>query len=156
MALAKLCFDTLMEEGVKPKSLLKPAANLSRESHRGQPFRIGFESAGLQDHASTTASPHSKSAITCTTRKVASEPDQLVLENVPLDRTRRHHPWCIEVAPVTLAEPVLKRNRRPAHGSSQNRTQRTTPSTTCHSVTRDRSPPSAADAYGRYYLDEEE
>lgn len=74
MALAKLCFDTLMEEGVKAKIALEagvctPAVEKVIEANTLL-SGIGFESAGLAGPTpSTTASPYSKSAITCTTVK---------------------------------------------------------------------------------------
>ena len=66
MALAKLCFDTLMEEGVKAKIALEagvctPAVEKVIEVLKAQ--------ASQEPTPSTTASPYSKSAITCTTVK---------------------------------------------------------------------------------------
>ena len=74
MALAKLCFDTLMEEGVKAKIALE-AAYAPRQSRKSSRPTPSFPESVLKAQASqeptpsTTASPYSRNAITCTTVK---------------------------------------------------------------------------------------
>ena len=112
MALAKLCFDTLMEEGVKAKIALEagvctPAVEKVIEANTLL-SGIGFESAGLAGahaiHNGFTVLEECHHMYHG--EKVAfGTLTQLVLENVPLDELEDIILWCIEVGlPVTLAE----------------------------------------------------
>ena len=141
MALAKLCFDTLMEEGVKAKIALEagvctPAVEKVIEANTLL-SGIGFESAGLAGahaiHNGFTVLEECHHMYHG--EKVAfGTLTQLVLENVPLDELEDIILWCIEVGlPVTL----------------HNMPFEVTPETVFAAI-------KAADAYGRYYLDEEE
>ena len=74
MALAKLCFDTLMEEGVKAKIALEagvctPAVEKVIEANTSFPESVLKAQASQEPTPSTTASPYSRNAITCTTVK---------------------------------------------------------------------------------------
>ena len=154
MALAKLCFDTLMEEGVKAKIALEA----------GVCTGIGFESAGLAGahaiHNGFTVLEECHHMYHG--EKVAfGTLTQLVLENVPLDELEDIILWCIEVGlPVTLAElgagnvtdDQLMEVAKTACAETDtlhNMPFEVTPETVFAAI-------KAADAYGRYYLDEEE
>ena len=150
MALAKLCFDTLMEEGVKAKIALEagvctPAVEKVIEANTLL-SGIGFEKCHHMYHG----------------EKVAfGTLTQLVLENVPLDELEDIILWCIEVGlPVTLAElgagnvtdDQLMEVAKTACAETDtlhNMPFEVTPETVFDAI-------KAADAYGRYYLDEEE
>ena len=112
MALAKLCFDTLMEEGVKAKIALEagvctPAVEKVIEANTLL-SGIGFESAGLAGahaiHNGFTVLEECHHMYHG--EKVAfGTLTQLVLENVPEEELEDIILWCIEVGlPVTLAE----------------------------------------------------
>ena len=112
MAIAKLCFDTLLAEGVKAKIALEagactPAVEKIIEANTLL-SGIGFESAGL-------AGAHAiHNGLTCLEEchhmyhgeKVAfGTLVQLVLENVPEDELDEIVSFCIEVGlPVTMKE----------------------------------------------------
>ena len=158
MALAKLCFDTLMEEGVKAKIALEagvctPAVEKVIEANTLL-SGIGFESAGFTVLEECHHMYHGE--------KVAfGTLTQLVLENVPLDELEDIILWCIEVGlPVTLAElgagnvtdDQLMEVAKTACAETDtlhNMPFEVTPETVFAAI-------KAADAYGRYYLDEEE
>ena len=168
MALAKLCFDTLMEEGVKAKIALEagvctPAVEKVIEANTLL-SGIGFESAGLAGahaiHNGFTVLEECHHMYHG--EKVAfGTLTQLVLENVPLDELEDIILWCIEVGlPVTLAElgagnvtdDQLMEVAKTACAETDtlhNMPFEVTPETVFASI-------KAADAYGRYYLDEEE
>ena len=168
MALAKLCFDTLMEEGVKAKIALEagvctPAVEKVIEANTLL-SGIGFESAGLAGahaiHNGFTVLEECHHMYHG--EKVAfGTLTQLVLENVPLDELEDIILWCIEVGlPVTLAElgagnvtdDQLMEVAKTACAETDtlhNMPFEVTPETVFAAI-------KAADAYGRYYLDEEE
>ena len=168
MALAKLCFDTLMEEGVKAKIALEagvctPAVEKVIEANTLL-SGIGFESAGLAGahaiHNGFTVLEECHHMYHG--EKVAfGTLTQLVLENVPLDELEDIILWCIEVGlPVTLAElgagnvtdDQLMEVAKTACAETDtlhNMPFEVTPETVFATI-------KAADAYGRYYLDEEE
>lgn len=167
MALAKLCFDTLMEEGVKAKIALEagvctPAVEKVIEANTLL-SGIGFESAGLAGahaiHNGFTVLEECHHMYHG--EKVAfGTLTQLVLENVPLDELEDIILWCIEVGlPVTLAElgaehvtdEQLMEVAKAAcaeNDTLHNMPFEVTPETVFAAI-------KAADAYGRYYLDEE-
>ena len=112
MALAELCFDTLMEEGVKAKIALEagvctPAVEKIIEANTLL-SGIGFESAGLAGahaiHNGLTVLEECHHMYHG--EKVAfGTLAQLVLENVPHEELEEIIMWCIEVGlPVTLEE----------------------------------------------------
>ena len=168
MALAKLCFDTLMEEGVKAKIALEagvctPAVEKVIEANTLL-SGIGFESAGLAGahaiHNGFTVLEECHHMYHG--EKVAfGTLTQLVLENVSLDELEDIILWCIEVGlPVTLAElgagnvtdDQLMEVAKTACAETDtlhNMPFEVTPETVFAAI-------KAADAYGRYYLDEEE
>ena len=168
MALAKLCFDTLTEEGVKAKIALEagvctPAVEKVIEANTLL-SGIGFESAGLAGahaiHNGFTVLEECHHMYHG--EKVAfGTLTQLVLENVPLDELEDIILWCIEVGlPVTLAElgagnvtdDQLMEVAKTACAETDtlhNMPFEVTPETVFAAI-------KAADAYGRYYLDEEE
>ena len=168
MALAKLCFDTLMEEGVKAQIALEagvctPAVEKVIEANTFL-SGIGFESAGLAGahaiHNGFTVLEECHHMYHG--EKVAfGTLTQLVLENVPLDELEDIILWCIEVGlPVTLAElgagnvtdDQLMEVAKTACAETDtlhNMPFEVTPETVFAAI-------KAADAYGRYYLDEEE
>ena len=168
MALAKLCFDTLMEEGVKAKIALEagvctPAVEKVIEANTLL-SGIGFESAGLAGahaiHNGFTVLEECHHMYHG--EKVAfGTLTQLVLENVPLDELEDIILWCIEVGlPVTLAElgagnvtddqlMEVAKTACAENDTLHNMPFEVTPETVFAAI-------KAADAYGRYYLDEEE
>ena len=152
MALAKLCFDTLMEEGVKAKIALEagvctPAVEKVIEANTLL-SGIGFESAGL---AGAHAIHNGFTFGTLT---------QLVLENVPEEELEDIILWCIEVGlPVTLAElgagnvtdeqlMEVAKTACAENDTLHNMPFEVTPETVFAAI-------KAADAYGKYYLGEE-
>lgn len=164
MALARLCFDTLMDEGVKAKIALEagactPAVEKIVEANTLL-SGIGFESGGLAGaHAihnglTVLEECHKMNH----GEKVAfGTITQLVLENIPGDELEDIILWCIELGlPVTLAELGIteitdeKLMAVAAAACSENDTLHNmpipvTPETVCAAL-------KAADAYGRYYL----
>ena len=167
MALAELCFDTLMEEGVKAKIALEagvctPAVEKIIEANTLL-SGIGFESAGLAGahaiHNGLTVLEECHHMYHG--EKVAfGTLAQLVLENVPHEELEEIIMWCIEVGlPVTLEElgagnvtdeqlmEIAK--AASAEGDTlQNMPFTVTPESVFAAI-------KAADAYGRYYLGEE-
>ena len=166
MALAKLCFDTLMEEGIKAKIALEagactPAVEKIIEANTLL-SGIGFESGGLAGahaiHNGFTVleechhMDHGE--------KVAfGTITQLVLENIDLDELYEIIDWCIELGlPVTLKElgitnvtdEKLMKVAEAACAETDtlhNMPFEVNPQTVCAAI-------KAADAYGRYLLGE--
>ena len=167
MALAELCFHTLMDEGVKAKIALEagvctPAVEKVIEANTLL-SGIGFESAGLAGahaiHNGFTVLEECHHMYHG--EKVAfGTLTQLVLENVPLEELEDIILWCIEVGlPVTLSElgaanvtdEQLMKVAKTAcseNDTLHNMPFEVTPETVFAAI-------KAADAYGRYYLDEE-
>ena len=116
MALAELCFNTLMEEGIKAKCALEagvctPAVEKIIEANTLL-SGIGFESAGLAGahaiHNGLTVLEDCHSMYHG--EKVAfGTIAQLVLENIPTDELEEIIGFCIEIGlPVTLEELGIK------------------------------------------------
>lgn len=112
MALAKLCFDTLMEEGVKAKLALEAGACTEAVEKVIEANTllsgIGFESGGLAGahaiHNGLTVLKQCHSMYHG--EKVAfGTITQLVLENIPSEELQEIIDFCIEVGlPVTLEQ----------------------------------------------------
>ena len=167
MALAKLCFDMLMEEGVKAKIALEagvctPAVEKVIEANTLL-SGIGFESAGLAGahaiHNGFTVLEECHHMYHG--EKVAfGTLTQLVLENVPEEELEDIILWCIEVGlPVTLAElgagnvtdeqlMEVAKTACAENDTLHNMPFEVTPETVFAAI-------KAADAYGKYYLGEE-
>lgn len=116
LALAKLCLDTLMEEGIKAKHALRvhactPAVEKVIEANTLL-SGIGFESGGLAGahaiHNGLTVLEECHSMYHG--EKVAfGTITQLMLENVPQEELAAVVSWCIELGlPVTLGELGVK------------------------------------------------
>lgn len=164
LALAKLCFDTLMEEGVKAKLALEagactPAVEKVIEANTLL-SGIGFESGGLAGahaiHNGLTVLEECHHMYHG--EKVAfGTLTQLVLENVPEDELTDIISWCIELGlPVTLAElgiedatddkiMAVAKAACAENDTLHNMPFEVTPETVFAAI-------KAADAYGRYYL----
>ena len=144
IALAKLCFDTLMAEGVKAKLALEagactPAVEKVIEANTLL-SGIGFESGGLAKVAFGTIT-------------------QLVLENIPAEELEDIIDWCIELGlPVTLKElgitevtdeklMAVATAACAENDTLHNMPFEVTPETVCAAI-------KAADAYGKYFLGE--
>ena len=167
MALAELCFNTLMDEGVKAKIALEagvctPAVEKVIEANTLL-SGIGFESAGLAGahaiHNGFTVLEECHHMYHG--EKVAfGTITQLVLENIPQEDLEEIILWCIEVGlPVTLAElgagkvtdeqlMEVARTACAENDTLHNMPFEVTPETVFAAI-------KAADAYGKYYLDEE-
>ena len=148
MALAELCFDTLMEEGVKAKIALEagvctPAVEKIIEANTLL-SGIGFESAGLAGahaiHNGLTVLEECHHMYHG--EKVAfGTLAQLVLENVPLEE--------LGAGNVTDEQLMEVAKAASAEGDTlQNMPFTVTPESVFAAI-------KAADAYGRYYLGEE-
>ncbi len=166
MALAKLCFDTLMEEGVKAKLALEagactPAVEKIIEANTLL-SGIGFESGGLAGahaiHNGLTVLEECHHMYHG--EKVAfGTIAQLVLEDVSEDELAEIIGFCIEVGlPVTLKQLGVEKVTREKimavaeaacaeNDTLHNMPFEVTPETACAAIL-------AADAYGRYYLGE--
>lgn len=166
MALAKLCFDTLMEEGVKAKCALEagvctPSVEKIIEANTLL-SGIGFESAGLAGahaiHNGLTVLEECHHMYHG--EKVAfGTIAQLVMENIPSEELEDIIYFCIEVGlPVTLEQLGVKEvteekimavaNAAAAENDTlHNMPFEVTPQTTYAAIM-------AADAYGRYLLGE--
>ncbi|MDD5804136.1 glycerol dehydrogenase [Blautia sp. HCP3S3_H10_1] len=166
MALAKLCFDTLMEEGVKAKIALEagactPAVEKIIEANTLL-SGIGFESAGL---AGAHAIHNGFTVLEECHKMYHGEKvafgtlTQLVLENVSQEELEDIILWCIEVGlPVTLkqlgAQDVTDDQLMEVAKAA------CSPDDTLHNmpftVTLETvfAAIKAADAYGKYYLGE--
>ena len=167
MALAELCFNTLMDEGVKAKIALEagvctPAVEKVIEANTLL-SGIGFESAGLAGahaiHNGFTVLEECHHMYHG--EKVAfGTLTQLVLENVPEEELEDIILWCIEVGlPVTLAElgagnvtdeqlMEVAKTACAENDTLHNMPFEVTPETVFAAI-------KAADAYGKYYLGEE-
>ena len=167
MALAELCFNTLMDEGVKAKIALEagvctPAVEKVIEANTLL-SGIGFESAGLAGahaiHNGFTVLEECHHMYHG--EKVAfGTITQLVLENIPQEDLEEIILWCIEVGlPVTLAE--LGAGKVTDEQLMEVATTACAENDTLHNMPFEVTPETvfaaikAADAYGRYYLDEE-
>ncbi|MBO5460344.1 MAG: glycerol dehydrogenase [Ruminococcus sp.] len=166
MALAKLCFDTLMEEGVKAKIALEagactPAVEKVIEANTLL-SGIGFESGGLAGahaiHNGLTVLEECHHMYHG--EKVAfGTITQLVLENIPADELEDIIDFCIDLGlPVTLKELGVEEitdeklmavaTAACAEGDTlHNMPFEVTPETVCAAM-------KAADAYGHYFLGE--
>jgi len=166
MALAELCFDTLMEEGVKAKLALEAGACTEAVERIIEANTllsgIGFESGGLAGahaiHNGFTVLEECHSMYHG--EKVAfGTITQLVLENVPTDELEDIIDFCIELGlPVTLKElgitdPTPEKIMAVAEAACA-------PTDTIHNMPFEVTPESvaaailAADRYGRYFLGE--
>lgn len=164
MALAKLCFETLMSEGVKAKLALEagactPAVEKVIEANTLL-SGIGFESGGLAGahaiHNGLTVLEECHHMYHG--EKVAfGTLTQLVLENVPEEELTDIISWCIELGlPVTLAELGIKDATDEKIMAVA--TAACAENDTLHNMPFEVTPEKvfaaikAADAYGRYYL----
>lgn len=166
MALAKLCFDTLMEEGVKAKCALEagvctPAVEKIIEANTLL-SGIGFESAGLAGahaiHNGLTVLEECHHMYHG--EKVAfGTITQLVLENIPAEELEDIINFCSEVGlPVTLKQLGVEEITREKimavakaacaeNDTLHNMPFEVTPETVYAAIL-------AADAYGHYFLGE--
>lgn len=164
MALAKLCFDTLMEEGVKAKIALEaktctPAVEKIIEANTLL-SGIGFESAGLAGahaiHNGLTVLEECHAMYHG--EKVAfGTIAQLVLEDVQAEELQDIIEFCIELGlPVTLQQLGVKEVTREKimsvaiaacaeNDTLHNMPFEVTPEKVCDAIL-------AADAYGHYFL----
>ena len=166
MALAKLCFDTLMEEGVKAKIALEAGACTEAVEKVIEANTllsgIGFESGGLAGahaiHNGLTVLEECHHMYHG--EKVAfGTITQLVLENVPAEELQDIIDWCIELGlPVTFKQLGINEVTEEklmavaeaacAEGDTlHNMPFEVTPKSVCAAL-------KAADAYGRYFLGE--
>ena len=143
IALAKLCFDTLMAEGVKAKLALEAGASTPAVEKVIEANTllsgIGFESGGEKVAFGTIT--------------------QLVLENIPAEELEDIIDWCIELGlPVTLKElgitevtdeklMAVATAACAENDTLHNMPFEVTPETVCAAI-------KAADAYGKYFLGE--
>ena len=167
MALVKLCFDTLMNEGVKAKIALETGACTKAVENVIEANTllsgIGFESGGLAGahaiHNGFTVLDECHHMYHG--EKVAfGTITQLVLENIPAEELEDIIDWCIEVGlPVTLKE--LGITEVTDEKLIAVATAACAETDTLHNMPFTVTPESvfaaikAADAYGRYYLGEE-
>ena len=166
MALARLCFDTLMEEGVKAKIALEAGACTTAVEKVIEANTllsgIGFESAGLAGahaiHNGLTVLEECHSMYHG--EKVAfGTITQLVLENVPAEDLEEILDFCIEVGlPVTLEQLGVKeatdekimavaKAACAENDTLHNMPFEVTPESVAAAI-------KAADAYGKYFLGE--
>ena len=166
MALAKLCFDTLMDEGVKAKIALEAGACTEAVEKVIEANTllsgIGFESGGLAGahaiHNGLTVLPECHHMYHG--EKVAfGTLTQLVLENVDGDELERIISFCIELGlPVTFKE--LGITEVTDEKLMAVATAACAESDTLHNMPFEVTPEKvcaalkAADAYGRYFLGE--
>ncbi|MBE6813369.1 MAG: glycerol dehydrogenase [Ruminococcaceae bacterium] len=166
MALAKLCFDTLMEEGVKAKIALEAGACTQAVENVIEANTllsgIGFESGGLAGahaiHNGLTVLPECHHMYHG--EKVAfGTLTQLVLENVDGDELERIIDFCIELGlPVTFKELGITEVTDEKLFAVANAA--CAESDTLHNMPFEVTPEKvvaalkAADAYGRYFLGE--
>ena len=166
MALAKLCFDTLMEEGIKAKLALEAGACTEAVEKVIEANTllsgIGFESGGL---AGAHAVHNGLTVLEECHHMYHGEKvafgvlTQLVLENVSSEELDTIIEWCIELGlPVTLGE--LGVTEVTDEKLMAVATAATAPGETIHNlpfeITAEKVAAAikAADAYGRYYLAE--
>ena len=167
MALARLCFDTLMEEGVKAKLALEAGACTTAVEKVIEANTllsgIGFESGGL---AGAHAIHNGLTVLEDCHHMYHGEKvafgtiTQLVLENIPAEELQEIIDFCIELGlPVTLKELGLKEvtdEKLMAVAAAacaetdtlHNMPFEVTPESVCAAI-------KAADAYGRYFLGED-
>lgn len=166
IALAKLCFDTLMAEGVKAKIALEAGACTAAVEKVIEANTllsgIGFESGGLAGahaiHNGFTVLEECHHMYHG--EKVAfGTITQLVLENIPEEELGDIICWCIELGlPVTLKELGVEKVTDEKimavaeaacaeNDTLHNMPFEVTPETVCAAI-------KAADAYGRYFLAE--
>ena len=167
ITLAKVCYQTLIEEGVKAKLAVEADVCTTAVEKVIEANTLlsgmGFESGGL-------AGAHAiHNGLTCIKEchhlyhgeKVAfGTITQLVLENIPQEDLEEIILWCIEVGlPVTLAE--LGAGKVTDEQLMEVATTACAENDTLHNMPFEVTPETvfaaikAADAYGRYYLDEE-
>lgn len=166
MALAELCFDTLMEEGVKAKIALEAGACTEAVEKIIEANTllsgIGFESAGL---AGAHAIHNGMTVLEECHHMYHGEKvafgtiTQLVLENVPTEELEEVIDFCIEVGlPVTwkelgvseITDEKIMEVAKAAcaeNDTLHNMPFEVTPETVAAAL-------KAADAFGRYYLGE--
>ena len=166
MSLAKLCFDTLMNEGVKAKLALEAGACTKAVEKVIEANTllsgIGFESGGLAGahaiHNGFTVLDECHHMYHG--EKVAfGTITQLVLEDIPAEELEDIIDWCIELGlPVTLKElgitevtdeklMAVATAACAENDTLHNMPFEVTPETVCAAI-------KAADAYGRYFLGE--
>lgn len=166
MALAELCFDTLMEEGLKAKIALEAGACTEAVEKVIEANTLlsglGFESGGLAGahaiHNGFTVLEECHSMYHG--EKVAfGTITQLVLENVPADDLEEIIDFCIEVGlPVTLEELGIKEVTDEKIMAVA--TAACAETDTLHNMPFEVTPEKvaaaikAADGYGRYFLGE--
>lgn len=167
MALAELCFDTLMEEGVKAKVALEAGVCTTAVEKIIEANTllsgIGFESGGLAGahaiHNGLTVLEECHHMYHG--EKVAfGTITQLMLENIPMDELEEIVGFCVEVGlPVTLKElGVTEITREKIMAVAE---AACAPTDTLHNmpfeVTAEKvyAAIMAADAYGKYYLCED-
>lgn len=166
MSLAKLCFDTLMNEGVKAKLALEAGACTKAVEKVIEANTllsgIGFESGGLAGahaiHNGFTVLDECHHMYHG--EKVAfGTITQLVLEDIPAEELEDIIDWCIELGlPVTLKElgitevtdeklMAVATASCAENDTLHNMPFEVTPETVCAAI-------KVADAYGRYFLGE--
>lgn len=166
MVLAKLCFDTLMEEGVKAKLALEAGACTEAVEKVVEANTLlsglGFESAGLAGahaiHNGLTVLEECHHMYHG--EKVAfGTITQLVLENLPAEELEDIIDWCIELGlPVTLKQ--LGMNEVTDEKIMAVANAACAPTDTLHNMPFEVTPEKvyaaikAADAYGKYFLGE--
>lgn len=166
MALAKLCFDTLMNEGVKAKLALEAGACTEAVEKVVEANTLlsglGFESAGLAGahaiHNGLTVLEECHHMYHG--EKVAfGTITQLVLENIPAEELEDIIDWCIELGlPVTLKQ--LGITEVTDEKIMAVATAACAPTDTLHNMPFEVTPEKvcaaikAADAYGKYFLGE--
>lgn len=166
LALAKLCFDTLMSEGVKAKLALEAGACTEAVEKVVEANTLlsglGFESAGL---AAAHAIHNGLTVLEECHHMYHGEKvafgtiTQLVLENIPAEDLEDIIDWCIELGlPVTLEE--LGVTEVTDEKIMAVATAACAPTDTIHNMPFEVTPEKvfaaikAADAYGRYFLGE--
>ncbi len=166
MALAKLCLDTLLEEGVKAKVALEAGACTEAVEKVIEANTllsgIGFESGGL---AGAHAVHNGLTVLEECHHMYHGEKvafgvlTQLVLENVPAEELESIIEWCIELGlPVTLGQlgvtEITDEKLMPVAAAA------CAPGETIHNLPFEVTPEKvlaaikAADAYGRYFLEQ--
>ena len=158
MSLAKLCFDTLMNEGVKAKLALEAGACTKAVEKVIEANTllsgIGFESGGL---AGAHAIHNGFTVLDECHHMYHGE--KVVLEAIPAEELEDIIDWCIELGlPVTLKElgitevtdeklMAVATAACAENDTLHNMPFEVTPETVCAAI-------KAADAYGRYFLGE--
>ncbi len=164
MALAKLCFDTLMSEGVKAKIALEAGACTEAVEKIIEANTllsgIGFESAGL---AGAHAIHNGMTVLEECHHMYHGEKvafgtiTQLVLENVPMDELQKVIEFCIEVGLPVTWEALGAKNITDEQIMAV-ATAACAETDTLHNMPFEVTPKTvaaalkAADAYGHYFL----